>query len=30
MKNHLCELVKSYMDQIIEHIVIKQLSNDER
>ncbi|VVC44482.1 Dynein heavy chain, domain-2,Dynein heavy chain domain,Dynein heavy chain, P-loop containing D4 domain,P- [Cinara cedri] len=30
MKNHICDLAKSYMDQIIEHIVIKQLSNDER
>lgn len=30
MKKYLCNLAKSYMDQIIEHFVTKQLSNDER
>ncbi|XP_025190774.1 dynein heavy chain 7, axonemal [Melanaphis sacchari] len=30
MKKHICDLAKSYMDQIIDHTVMKQLSNDEK
>lgn len=29
MKNYLCDLAKSYMDQIVGHILIKQLNNHE-
>lgn len=30
MKNYICGLAKSYMEQIIDYTVKKQLCNDER